>query len=188
MQKTFTFGKINYHGTRKDNLVTIDVELSNRGGEDTFTLDPITGKKMYTGKTPIYTELSIRGYIWNRPGTEIICAGRCLDEINKFREQLKDKELFDELHALWKNYNLNGMHAGTPEQEQAIEEWEAAGNLYDYKAACEMLKEKGLYEVNYTGLSVGRRWNNEPYRYGQGWLIRELPGDVLLRVGHMLNT
>lgn len=188
MKKTFTFGKINYYGTRKDNLVTIDVELRNRGGEDTFTRDPKTGEKTYAGKTPIYTELSICGDIWNRLGTDILCGGQCLDEIKKFRKQLKDKELFDELYSLWKNYHLNGMHAGTPEQEQAIEEWKAEGNRYDYTAACEMLKEKGLYEVNYTGLSAGRRWNNEPYRYGHGWLIREIPGDVLLRVEHLLNT
>lgn len=80
------------------------------------------------------------------------------------------------------------MHAGTPEQEAAIEEWKAAGNKFDYTAACNMLKEKGLYEVNYTGLSTGRRYNDELYRYGQAWLIQELPGNVLIQVEHLLSV
>lgn len=189
MKKTFTFGKIAYQNNRKENLVAVVVELRNRGGEETFTLDRKTGKKTYTGeKTPIYTELSIRGSIWNRLHTDCLCGGQCLDTIAEYRDQLSEPELFDELYKLWKNYHLNDMHAGTPEQEQAIAEWEAEGNRYEYKAVCEMLKGKGLYEVNYTGLSIGRRYDNEPYRYGSAWLVQPLPGDVLLRVEHLLNT
>lgn len=61
-------------------------------------------------------------------------------------------------------------------------------NRYDYNDACEMLKEKGLYEVNYTGATVGRYYNNEPYRYGSGWVINEIPGNVLLRIEHIITT
>ena len=111
-----------------------------------------------------------------------------MDEIYKYRKQLSEPELFNEIYGLWKKYHLNGMHAGTPEQEAAIKEWETAGNRYDYKAACEMLKKINLYEVNYTGASVGRMYNNEPYKYGQAWLIQELPGNVLLRIEHLLSV
>ena len=188
MKKTFTFGEIAYNSNRRTNLVEIEVELRNRGGEDTFTIDRKTGAKTFTGKTPIYTELSICGSVWNCGHTDILCGGQCLDTIAEYRDQLTDPELFDELLQLWEKYHLNGMHAGTPEQEQAIEEWKTEGNRYDYDAVCEMLKMRGLYEVNYTGLSIGRRYENEPYKYGHAWLVQSLPGDVLLRVEHLLNT
>lgn len=188
MKKTFNFGKIAYSGKAKRNLVTVDVELRKRGGETTFTIDRKTGEKTITGKTPAYLELSICGCIWNSRQTNIECGGQCLDTIAEYRDQLEDPEVFDELYSLWKNYHLNGMHAGTPEQEAAVEAWKSAGNKYEYRAACEMLKACGLYEVNYTGLSVGRRYENEPYKYGHGWLVRELPGPVLLRVEHILST
>lgn len=188
MKKTFELGKIAYYGRNRVNLVEITVELRRRGGETTFTIDRKTGEKTITGETPRYVELSICGGIWNARGTDCVCGGQCLDTIAEYRNQLTDRDLFDTIYSLWKKYHLNGMHAGTPEQETAIEEWKAAGNRYDYKAACEMLKERGLYEVNYTGLSIGRRYDNEPYKYGHAWLIQELPGDVLLKVEHMISA
>lgn len=189
MKKTFNFGKINYtNKSRRANLVEVEVELRRRGGETTFTIDRKTGEKTITGKTPEYVELSICGTIWNARHTDCVCAGQCLDEIAKYRRQLSDPELFDTIYNLWEKYHLNGMHAGTPEQERAIEEWKAEGNRYEYSAVCEMLKRRGLYEVNYTGLSIGRRYNNEPYKYGHAWLIQELPGDVLLKVEHLLSV
>lgn len=189
MKKTFAFGKIDFYGNgTRENLVTVTVELRKCGGEETFTIDRATGEKTIVGKTPAYVELAICGDIWNRRRDDIVCGGQCLDTIAEYRHQLDNVELFDTLLDLWKNYHLNGMHAGTPEQEQAIEEWKAEGNKYDYTAACEMLKARGLFEVFYTGLSVGRRYDNEPYKYGHGWLVQELPGDVLHKVEHMLSA
>lgn len=189
MKKTFKLGKIAYtNANRKANEVEVTMELRKRGGEDTFIIDRKTGEKTIIGKTPRYVELSICGNIWNARRSHAVCSGQCLDTIAEYRDQLSEPEVFDELYRLWKGYHLNGMHAGTPEQEAAIEEWKAAGNRYDYTAACEMLKERGLYEVNYTGLSVGRRYENEPYKYGHAWLVQELPGKVLLRIEHMLSV
>ena len=90
--------------------------------------------------------------------------------------------------AIGKKYHLNGMNAGTPEQEAAIEEWKQAGNRYDYTAACEYLKECGLYEVNFTGKTVGRVYNNEPYKYGHGWVIEELPPEVITRITEIISA
>ena len=188
MRKVFEFGKIAYTGKKKINTVTVEVELRSCGGEATFTVGQ-NGERHYTGEhTPTYVELSICGYIWNAPRTEIVCGGQCLEEIAKYKNQLEDKSGFEELYELWQNYHLNGMHAGTPEQEAAIAAWEAQGNKYDYDEVCDMLKALGLYAVNYTGLSVGRRYENEMYKYGHGWLVQELPGDVLIRVEHLLST
>ena len=189
MKKTFEFGKIAYtNSNRKANAVTITMELRKRGGEETFTIDRATGERTITGRTPAYVELSICGDIWNTRRTDCVCGGQCLDTIAEYRDQLNDPDLFDQLFDLWRKYHLNGMHAGTPEQEQAIETWMAQGNKYDYAAACELLKDLDLYEVNYTGISVGKRYNNEPYKYGHGWIVNELPGSVLLRVEHMLSV
>lgn len=185
MKRTFDFGKINYTGSGRRYPVTVEVELKRRGGEKTFTVDRKTGERTYTGNTtPEYVEFSACGNIWNTTKTDIVCGGQCLDTIAKY---VKDP-VFKEIHKLWQQYHLNGMHAGTPEQEKAIEEWKAAGNKYDYTAVCEYLKSIDLYEVNYTGLSIGRRYENEPYRYGRAWLIQEIPGDALLRIEHMLST
>ena len=71
------------------------------------------------------------------------------------------------------------MKAGTPEQEAKVKEWLADGHKYDYSAVCDMLKECGLYEVEYTGLACGKRYDHEPYKYGHGWIVKELPDDVI---------
>lgn len=202
MYGKFDFGKVAYNGNARDNLVEVDVELRKQGGEEVFTRHPTTREKMVTGKTPEYYELSITGAIRNRSGSDILCAGQCLDVIadrlkkswRKSDSPAKKKvwqeryERFLELYDYWKKYHLNGMHAGTPEQEAAIEEWKAAGNEYDYAEACEELKRRGLFEVNYTGLSVGRRYENEPYRYGTAWLVQELPPEVISRVEYLIRN
>ena len=187
LNATFNLGKIAFYGKNRVNKVTIDLEVRHCGGEQKYTVDPKTKEKTIVGTTPRYAELSICGNIWNSHESDIVCGGQCLDTIKEYRNQLQYKEAFDVLYDLWKNYHLNGMHAGTPEQETAIEEWKAQGNTYDYVAACQMLKEKGLYEVNYTGMAVGRRYNNEPYKYGHGWLVRELPEEAYEKIEMLLN-
>ena len=115
-------------------------------------------------------------------------GGQCLDSINEdFRDQLQNVELWDEIYNLWKMYHLNGMHAGTPEQEQIVEDWENLGHRYDYDEVCDLLKSMGMYEVNYTGIGVGRIFNNEPYRYGTAWLVETLPMDVEQRVIELIR-
>lgn len=188
MQKTFNFGKIAYENPeRRLNAVTVNAELIRCGGEPTFIINRDTGEQIPVGTTPAYIELSICGEIWNRRHTDFLCGGQCLDIIAEYREQLDDIDTFDLLYSLWEEWHLNSLKAGTPEQEAAVKAWEAEGNVYDYSAACDMLKEKGLYEVNFTGISVGRRYNNEPYKYGTGWIVREIPGNVLIQIEHLLS-
>lgn len=190
MKATFNFGKIcmNYAG-RKENLVTVDVELRKRGGEPVLAKDPDSGKYIPTGDTtPEYVEFSASANVWNRIQSDIIIGGQCLDEINKHRAQLSDLKTWDFIYRMWKKYHLNGMHAGTPEQEKAVADWEAAGNKYDYAAACEMLKEKGLYEVPFTGATIGKRYHGEMYKYGREWVIQDIPADDLLRIEHVISA
>lgn len=192
MKHTFKLGKIAACGTGKINAVEITVELRNCGGKPTFTLGP-NKEHIPTGKTtPAYVELSICGDVWNACHTDIIMGGQCLDSIVEYRDQLSpaNRDLFDFLHDLWKKYHLNGMHAGTPEQEAYVEKLVTENRYedYDYKKICEALKEAGLYEVEFTGKTIGKMYDHEPYRYGAAWVIEDLPGDVLLKVEHLIMT
>lgn len=183
MKKTFYFGRINYNGTGRRYPVTVTAELKRRGGEIILRRDPASGKMIETGETtPEYLEFTASASIGAR------CGGQCLDEINKHRNELEERDAWDELYKMWRLYHLNGMHAGTPEQEKAIDEWKAAGNKYDYSSACEHLKSVGLYEVVFSGLTVGRRMENEKYKFGHAWIIQEIPGDDLLRIEHILSA
>lgn len=156
MKKTFNFGKIDYCGRgRKDCAVDVVVRLE----------ESEKGEK-----------LSICGDIWNRIHTDVYCGGQCLDTIKKF---LSDNELFMELYRFWKLYHLNDMHAGTPEQEAAIEEWKKQGNKFDYKKACEYLQAIGLYEVDLNG---------KPYKYGHAWLYQPIPESDLARIKELLSN
>ena len=96
------------------------------------------------------------------------CGGQCLDEI---LQAFPDNAEIKILHTLWKKYHLNDMHAGTYEQEQALEKAVNDGVLTsyganNYKETCDYLKSIGLYEVIYNG---------KPYKYGTGWLTFDIP-------------
>ena len=184
MKTTINFGKIAYMNSSKNCPVDVTIELRKQGGEDIFTIDNKTKEHIYTGeKTPVYYELSICGNIWNHLRTDIYRGGQCLDTI---AEYIKTKE-FNEIYTLWKKYHLNGMRAGTPLQESAIKGWLASGKKYDYTEVCEMLKSIDLYEVEYTGLTVGKKYDHELYKYGHGWVIEELPQNVIDRVTEIIE-
>ena len=148
MRKKINLGKIAYSGNRKINPVTIEIELKETDKGYRFTAS---------------------GEVWNQTKTDCYCAGQCLDTIAK---RLRTPE-FMEIYRLWKLYHLNDMHAGTREQEAAIDAWKAEGNRYDYTAACEHLKSVGLYEVEHEG---------KPYKYGHGWLYWEIPAEDLEKI------
>ena len=140
--KTFNLGKIDYYGRgRKINPVTVEVTLKEKDGKPCF---------------------SASATVYNQTKTDILACGQCLDSIAK---RTKNKQ-FTELYRLWKLYHLNDMHAGTIEQEKAIEDWESKGNHYDYTSACDYLKSVGLYEVEHNG---------KPYKYGHAWLYWDIP-------------
>lgn len=144
--KTFDIGKIDYYGRgRKINPVTVEVELTEKDGKPCF---------------------SAMAMVYNQTKTDTVAGGQCLDSIAK---RTKNKQ-FAEIYRLWKLYHLNDMHAGTIEQEKAIEDWESKGNSYDYTSVCDYLKSVGLYEVEHNG---------ELYKYGHGWIYWDIPEDDL---------
>jgi len=174
LRKKVCFGKIDLYNTGKCYPAEVVIELRERGGEPTFTIE--NGEKIPTGETtPIYYEFSACGTVWNTRKTDCILGGQCLDDMSKY---IKTAE-FSKIYKWWKLYHLNSMNAGTPEQTKAVKEWEAQGNKYDYTAVCEMLKTKGLFEIPFTGKTIGKEYNGELYKYGHGWVINDIPENDL---------
>lgn len=179
MRRTFNFGKYAIaNPNRRANEVTVEMEIRT------------------TAKGP---ELSICGEAWNSRHTDCVIGGQCLDTLKK---SVKHNKVFNELHRLWKNYHLNGMHTGTVEQDKAIEDskvdgtWETCQKRLDeqkakecpyskptashYEVACEVLKEKGMYEVK---LEDGTYYN-----YGHGWLYRAIPNEDWDIINKLMDT
>lgn len=137
MKKTFNFGKIDYNNSgRKNCSVEVEIELrTTKNGE---------------------LEFAACGDIWNPKHTSVYSAGQNLDKI---AEYIKDS-VFLEIYDLWKKWHLNTMRCGGPKQEQAVKQWEAQGNAYDYKKVKEYLKSIGLlYEQD---IEYGTKWWYEP--------------------------
>ena len=173
MKKTSTSGKIDYMNSgRKDCAVDVTACLEEKGGEKVSDKDGnFTGD--YCNK---YVEFTASGNIWNHLHSSIYSGGQNLDEIAKYIKT----PLFQKIYTFWKKYHLNGMHAGTSEQEEAVAKWEAEGNAYNYTEACEMLKNRGLYEAPLTADLIGtRKADGKPYRYGSGWVIENIPENDL---------
>lgn len=158
MKRTIEFGKVAYDNpSRKTNMVDIEMRFEEKpSGEYRF---------------------SVCGDIWNHLHTDIKCGGQCLDTIAEYVRA----PLFKKIYRLWKLYHLNDAHAGTVEQDAAIEAWKANGNKYDYTAACNYLKSIGLYEVPHpvTG---------EPYKYGHSLLWREIPENDLKEIRAIMGV
>ena len=146
--KTFIFPKVAYTGTRK--LNTPEIEMTLR----------------YDDNKP---ELSICGYLWNARHTDCVLGGQCLDRL---KDYLGEDELFNKLYRLWKLHHLNGLHAGTLLQEQALSKIDRKDRDYYYD--CKYLEEIGLL---YDG----------GYKYGTSWLYREIPEEDMRIINELLD-
>lgn len=162
IRKRFTFGKVDYNRSGRKNCA-VEVEISLRHNHNSFY-------------DKDYEEFTAMGFIYNPRHTDCYAGGQCLDTINKF---IPKNSIFKKIYKIWKKYHLNGMHAGTPEQEQAIKEYrERTGKAYDYTDICNYLKSIYLYEVIENG---------QPYKYGHGWLCREIPEEVKAEIKELLD-
>lgn len=163
MKKTFNFGKIDWYGTgRKVNEVTVEVELRD------------------TDKGPVF---SASGNVWNSKKTDIVAGGQILD--SRKLSHLGPK--FRQIKDLWLMYHLNDMHAGTPEQEVCLKDFEderaqiaATLNepLHCYEVDKWLLRNHNLETVNLNG---------KPYTYGTAWLYRPIQEDDLAEIKELLK-
>ncbi len=131
--------------------------------------------------------------LWRQDYSDILMGGQCFDELLNDYPELKDNDVFMEVYDLWNSYHLNDMHAGTPEQEKAIEEWKSQGNKYDYEKVCEYLKSKGLYEVSTSTIDkeANPKYKNceeKTYKYGHDWLKESILDKDLERIKSLIET
>ena len=168
MKKTYTFRGLNLYGNGRYYMAEVTIELKQKKiGENGPTI-------------PVF---SAWGAIKTANGRGCRVAGQCLDSIEEYCKA----PVFLEILDLWKKYQLHDLKAGTPEQEAALRDWhKETGRRWAYTADCERLKGLGLYEVPYTGFGWNKVWNGEPYRYGSGWLVREIPEADLKRINALL--
>lgn len=155
MKKEISFGKHAVYSRRKINEITVELELK----EDKL------GRPVFTAS----------GNVWNLHHTDIVMGGQCLEEIGKYVRS----KLFNRTLRLWRKYHLNGMKAGTPEQEAFLKEKQAQGWRYKYEEACELLKEAGLNPVELDG---------KPYYYGHAWLYRPIPENDLEEIKSIIEA
>lgn len=125
---------------------------------------------------------SAMAWILDSKRRDHLIGGQCFDSINYNCPDIKANPIWQKIYRLWKLYHLNDMHAGTIEQEEALDKWasESVENtIADYDKSCEYLKSIGLYEVDYNG---------KPYRYGSAWLKRDIPEDDLNQIKELLKV
>jgi len=166
MNKIITFGKIDYNNCGKK-INKVEVELSL--------------EKVDKHNKPKYI-FTASGSVWNNRETDCYQCGQCIDSLVEY---LPKNKLLKEIHDIWKEHHLNDMHAGTEEQESYLK---SLGKYQDYTWACEELKKANLYEVPHPFLIV-KSFLGTPhiYKYGQGWLYREIPENVITRLKEIMS-
>lgn len=165
------FGKIDYCGSgRRINELVLEVTL-----KDCETKKPV---------------FSAMGMVWNSRHTDCVAGGQILDD-EEIVESMKGNRLYNKVLDLWKRNHLNDMHAGTEEQEECLEKFKSErqsikeelnkSNSYlnDYDASCKLLENHGLLTVTKNGVS---------YKYGEGWLYREISERDLKDIETILDT
>ena len=123
-----------------------------------------------------YAEFSVCGtidvkgkYRW-----EYYSGGQNLDEI---AELYPDNTLIQEIVGLWNQYHLNDLKAGSRPQTEFIKQYEKDNPSwrYDYSAACDLLRDAGLYI-------------DRGYKYGHAWLLEILPEEVKNRIREIIKA
>lgn len=144
IEKKIALGKIAYAGKRRVNLVELEIALDECEAGPVFLANAT---------------------VWNQSKTDCVLGGQCLDCLVPY---LKGDGTFDKVYRLWKAHHLNDMHAGTPKQEAAVEEY-LKDHDYDYGEVCNYLESIGLLE-------------DGEYRYGSSWLYKAIPEDDLKEI------
>ena len=75
--------------------------------------------------------------------------------------------LYNRICDVWHKYHLNDLQSGTKKQTEALTaELHRADH---YREACKYLESIGLFE-------------DRGYKYGHGWLCKEIPAEVVAEI------
>lgn len=110
------------------------------------------------------------GGIWNPRETDYYCCGQVVDEVARY---FPDDAKLQRMLAVWREWHLNNMKAGTPAQEAFLKTrtYPRSGDYLTW--ACETLRAAGLEPDQHEG---------KPYRYGSAWLKAELPPEIVAEI------
>jgi hypothetical protein len=149
MRKIIELGKIDYNRSgRKNCLATLEISWDG-------------------------ARFTASGNIWNPRGTYTYSGGQIVEEVCGYFPQNKQAQ---RILAIWRDWHLNDMKAGSPDQEAFLKANPIADRLNHYKAACDALAAAGINpDPNYTH-------NGKPYAYGSAWLKRDIPSDVVAEI------
>ena len=143
MRNIYVLGKIDYNKSGRRNC------------EATFEWDLRDGK------------FTMSANVWNPRHTDIYAGGQCCDMVAAYFPNDKRAQ---RMLAIWEQWHLNHMKAGTPAQEAHLK-----GLKYEYGKenhfdwAKRKLAEAGLQPDN-------------GYNYGSAWLKQEIPADVIAEI------
>ena len=102
--------------------------------------------------------------------------GQCLDYIHEDIEQFMTpdelKALYRRIYEVWREYHLNDLQSGTKTQTEALTK--ELHRVDHYTEACEYLKSINLLE-------------DRGYKYGTGWLCKEIPADIVEEILTWVN-
>jgi hypothetical protein len=105
-------------------------------------------------------------------------CGQCYDSIKP------KNEAQERLIKLWNKYHLNGMSAGTPEQEEFLIQIAKRNkkkiNDYDYDRKCRILKANKLFTVKHPE-------TGESFKYGHSWYRLPLPDDIEIQIDSVIE-
>lgn len=108
------------------------------------------------------------------------CIGAC-GQINMHDWDITDyangwtADLVTQFRAVWKEWHLNDMRAGSPAQEEFLKANPITDHLNRYSAACKALADAGLNPDN-------------GYKYGSKWLRVEVPQHVIAFLKSLPDT
>ena len=133
--------------------IEVDISLATQVCRDWDTLEE---KKMYVFAASAYA----KGH-W----------GQCLDYIHQNAERYivpeEMKQLYSRIYNIWNEYHLNDLQSGTKRQtEMLTKELHRADH---YTEACKYLESVELLE-------------DRGYKYGSGWLCKEIPSEIIAEI------
>jgi len=119
--------------------------------------------------------------IWNPRRTDIYAGGQMVEEACAYFPHDKRAQ---RVLALWREWHLNDMNAGSPAQEA----WLKANPVT--AAYPESHYDKASAALASAGLNPDPDYlhNGKPYRYGSAWLKRDIPADVVAEIEALMSA
>ena len=131
---------------------------------------------------------SAQGEIYSKTGRgdrDCMSCGQNLEEIARM---FPNHTKLQEFVQIWRDWHLNDMNAGTPEQMAFLKTYLIADKGRWYESACQGLKDNNLYEVPVTDEMRKQGIKGETYRFGYAWLYHPLPQEIVEKIKSFTET